>query len=97
MTHKKYLFQPDKKFFKPGFFMTDENDQVVYEAPMIKQSLLTATQFNFINHLSQTSQIHQIGHTVTQSESGMLGALSINSYFKYDGQNIWDYLHSSTP
>ena len=34
-----------------------------------------------------------IGKTFTQTESGMAEFFSTKSSFKYDGKNIWDYLH----
>lgn len=93
MATKKYLFLPDKTFLKQGFFMKDENDTVIYEAKMTKFSLFGAFEFEFFNHKTGKMEKHKVGHTLTSSQSGMLEMLSIKSRFKYDGQNIWDYLH----
>ncbi|MBQ8892203.1 MAG: hypothetical protein IJ068_05050 [Bacilli bacterium] len=93
METKTYLFQPEKKFLKQGFFMEDENNNIVYEAQMIKQTLIGAMPFNFINHISNTSLEHKVGHTVTTEQTGAFGMFSTKSYFKFDGKNVWDYLH----
>jgi len=93
MATKTYLFKPDKKFLKQGFFMEDENKNVIYEAKMAKFALIGAFEFEFVNHKTNTSNVHKIGHTLTSSESGMLHMVSIKSSFKLDGQNVWDYLH----
>lgn len=96
MESKTYLFQPEKKILKQGFFMTDSDNNVIYEAKMLKQPLIGSMQFNFINHLTNKEEEHKVGHTVTTTmESGaeLLDAFSTKSYFKYDGKNIWDYLH----
>lgn len=90
---KTYFFHPEKKILKQGFLMEDENKNLVYEAKMLKQPLLGAMQFNFINHITNKEEEHKVGHTVTLEESGALNMLSKKSYFKFDGKNIWDYLH----
>ena len=94
MSTKTYLFQPDKKFMKQGFFMTDENENVVYEAKVLKQSLIGAIHFEFTNNLTKKTEEHKVGHTVTTSTSVFgMDALSSRSRFKFDGKDIWDYLH----
>ncbi len=93
METKTYFFRPEKKILKQGFYMEDENNNIVYEAKMIKQSLFSAMQFQFINHLSNKIEEHKVGHTVTTEQSGIFEMFSTKSYFKYDGKNIWDYLH----
>lgn len=93
MATKTYLFQPEKKFLKQGFFMADENDNVVFEAKMLKQPLIGSMQFNFINRITNKEEEHKVGQTITTTQSGMIGAFSTKSHFKFDGKNIWDYLH----
>ncbi len=93
--NKKFFFQPEKKMWKQGFQMQDETDQIVYEAKVLKQSILGSQTVEFINHLTNKSEEHKIGAVVTtQTESGGLtNLLSTKSRFKLDGKNIWDYLH----
>ena len=93
METKTYLFQPEKKFLKQGFFLEDENKNIVYEGKMVKQSLIGAMIFEFVNHVSNKTEEHKVGHTVTTEQTGMFQVFSTKSYFKFDGKNIWDYLH----
>jgi len=91
---KTYLFQPEKKVMKQGFFMTDENGNIVLEAKMLRQPLFGAMDFEFVNHLSGKTTSHKVGKTLTSQTEGQLGSiLSTKSRFKFDGKNIWDYLH----
>ena len=93
METKTYFFQPEKKVLKQGYFLEDENKNIVYEAKMLKQPLIGAMEFEFINRISGSSELHKVGHTVTMEEESTLGFFSKKSSFKYDGKNIWDYLH----
>lgn len=93
MADHTYFFQPEKKILKQGFFMTDEDKNVVYEAKMLKQPILGAMEFEFVNHITGQSGVHKVGYTVTTETSGLFEFFSIKSSFKYDGENIWDYLH----
>ena len=95
MANKTYFFQPEKKIMKQGFFLTDENNRIVYETKVLKQSLFGASDVEFVNHITGKSGIHKIGKTVTTETSGPLGFFSTKSYFKYDGKKIWDYLHET--
>ena len=95
MEGRKYFFQPEKKVVKQGFFLTDENEKVVYETKVIKTSLLGPATVDFINHAAGTTQQHKIGKTITveQDTGTIFDMLAKKSYFKYDGVKIWDYLH----
>ena len=93
METKKYTFQPEKKFVKQGFFMTDENNEKVYEAKVLKQGIITASKFEFINYITNKKEEHKIGHTITLEQEGAFELIATKSYFKYDGKKIWDYLH----
>ena len=92
METKTYLFKPDKKL-KQGFTLTDENKNVVYEAIMTKFTLFLPFKFNFVNHITNTTTEHKVGHTATLEQDGLIGALATKSPFKFDGKKIWDYLH----
>ena len=95
METKSYFFNVDKKFFKQGYVMVDDEKNVVYEAKMTKFALFTAFKFQFINHIKNTSLEHKVGHTITlERENGdIFDVISKKSWFKFDGKNIWDYLH----
>lgn len=89
----KYLLKPVLKTIKEGFTLHDENNNLVYEGKMIKFSLFTAAPYEFKNYITNKTEQHKIGKTITTEESGMLDIFSTSSYFKYDGENIWNYLH----
>lgn len=91
----KYLLKPVLKKAKQAFYLEDENGNTVYEGKMTKFSLLGASPFEFVNHVTGKMEEHKVGKTVTveQGNGGLLSMLSKRSYFKYDGQKIWDYLH----
>lgn len=91
----KYLLKPVLRTAKQAFYLEDENGNTVYEGKMTKFSLLGASPFEFVNHVTGKMEEHKVGKTVTveQGNGGLLSMLSKRSYFKYDGQKIWDYLH----
>jgi hypothetical protein len=86
----KYLFKP----VKHGYVLEDENKNIVYETKMIKFKLLGASPYEFINHITNTKEEHNIGKTVV-TEAGindLMRYLSRKSYFKIDNENVWQYL-----
>ena len=91
----KYLLKPVLGTIKQAFYLEDENSNIVYEGKMMKFSLFGASPFEFINHITNKREEHKIGKTITIEEgrNDLFSALSKASYFKYDGQKIWDYLH----
>ena len=91
----KYLLKPVLKTAKQAFYLEDENGNTVYEGKMTKFSLLGASPFEFVNHVTDRTEEHKVGKTITveQGNGGLISMLSKRSYFKYDGQKIWDYLH----
>ena len=95
MSTKTYLYQVDKKITRQGALLTDEDGNTVYEAKMLKNSLLGSMQFEFVNHVTGQTQAHKVGHTLTsESQNGsVFDLLSRNSRFKLDGKNVWDALH----
>lgn len=92
---KTYLFQPEKKVLKQGFFMTDKDGNTVYEAKMLKQPLFGAMDFDFVNHVTGKTVSHKVSKTVTTETetNGLTDFFSTKSRFKLDGKNIWDCLH----
>lgn len=92
---EKYLLKPVLKGVKQAFYLEDEGGNVIYEGKMKKFALLGASPFEFVNHVTNRTEEHKVGKTVTVEQDGndMISVLSKKSYFKYDGKNIWDYLH----
>ena len=91
----KYLLKPVLKTAKQAFYLEDENGNTVYEGKMTKFSLLGASPFEFVNHITGRTEEHKVGKTITveQGNGGLISMLSKRSYFKYDGKKIWDHLH----
>lgn len=92
----KYLLKPALGTIKQAFSLIDENENIVYEGKMTKFKLFGASPFEFNNHITNKTEEHQIGKTVTIEQNNgadIFSAMSKRSYFKYDGLKIWDYLH----
>jgi len=94
MLSKTYRFRPEGKGLKTNYILEDENNEIVYEAKVLKQPLIGAASIEFINHVTGNSEEHKVGQTITTETSQGLGFYTTKSHFKYDGQKIWDYLHS---
>lgn len=93
MANNKYLLKPFTGTIKEGFYLVDENENVVYRGQMTKFKLFGASPFLFENLIKNTSEEHKLGKTITAEESGMAGFFSTTSSFKFDDKKIWDYLH----
>ena len=92
----KYLLKPKLATIKQAFFLEDENGNMVYEGKMTKFKFFGASPFEIVNHITNKTEEHKIGKTVTIEQSNgidIIDFLSKRSYFKYDGKKIWDYLH----
>lgn len=91
----KYLLKPKLATIKQTFFLEDENENIVYEGKMTKFSLFGASPYEMINHITNKTEEHKIGKTITIEQGGndFVSFMSKRSYFKYDGKKIWDYLH----
>lgn len=92
----KYLLKPKLGTIKQGFFLENEEGQLVYEGKMMKFKLLGASPFEFTNHITNKTEEHNVGKTITIEQNnggGIIDFMSKRSYFKYDGIKIWDYLH----
>jgi len=92
----KYLLKPKLATIKQAFFLEDENGNMVYEGKMTKFKFFGASPFEMVNHITNKTEEHKIGKTVTIEQSNgidIIDFLSKRSYFKYDGKKIWDYLH----
>ncbi len=92
---KTYLLKPALGTFKEGFSLEDENGVVVYEAKMTKFKLFGASPFEFKNYATGNVEEHKVGKTITTEQGGndLISFMSKRSYFKYDDNKIWDYLH----
>lgn len=90
----KYLLKPKTGTFKEGFYLEDDANSIVYEGQMTKFKLFGASPYDFVNHITNKTETHNIGKTVTIEQngaSGLIDVLSTKSYFKYEGVKIWNY------
>lgn len=87
----EYYVMFDGNSLKPGYIVEDDHRNVVYEAPMTKNSLVSKRIFAFSDLRRGITTEHEVGHTMTTSYSNEF--FSENSWFSFDGKNIWDVLH----
>jgi hypothetical protein len=87
----EYYVSFDGNSLKPGYIVEDRSRNVIFTAPMTKNSLVGNRIFTFTDRRLGRTSTHEVGHTVTQSFSNEF--FSTDSYFKFDGVNIWDVLH----
>lgn len=88
-TH--YFYQPVFKSGAQSGFMDDEQRRVICEAQVQTASLLKAQDIVFINHVTCSSRVHKVGHTVNKENDNVV----VESTFTFDGEDIWSYLHRS--
>ena len=88
----EYYVSYDGKMLRPGYIVEDKARSVVYEGTMEKNAIVGARHFTFTDHMSGKTAEHEVGHTLTQSFNDEL--FSAKSSFKFDGENVWDVLHS---
>ncbi|MBO4359445.1 MAG: DUF3592 domain-containing protein [Eubacteriaceae bacterium] len=88
----EYYFRFDGDSLKPGYIMEDGERSVIFEGKMKKNALVGARTFEFRDHSAGSVTEHEVGHTVTEKYNEEV--LSARSWFKFDGENIWDVLHS---
>ena len=87
----EYYCRHDGVMIKPGYILEDANRKVLFEGKMLKQAVIGARVFQFTDHTTGAVTEHEVGHTMTQSYNDEF--FSVSSWFKYDGKNIWDFLH----
>ncbi len=87
----EYYFRFDGNSLKPGYLIEDADRKVLFEGKMLKNALVGARTFEFRNHVTGAAQEHEVGHTVANSMNDEF--FSVRSWFKFDGENIWDLLH----
>ena len=88
---QEYYSLYDKHVLKPGYIVEDKDRNVVYEARNTKNIPALTREFEFVNHYNNTTVKHKVGRPFDQSFNDE--AFSMTSSFKFDGVNIWDYIH----
>ena len=87
----EYYFRFDGNSLKPGYLIEDADRKPLFEGKMLKNALVGARSFEFIDHTTGRTEQHDVGHTMTQTYNNEF--FSASSWFKIDGENIWDVLH----
>ena len=87
----EYYFRFDGNSLKPGYLIEDGDRKVLFEGKMSRNALVGARSFQFIDHTTGNVSTHEIGHTTTTSYNDEF--FSVTSWFKYDGENVWNVLH----
>lgn len=89
----EYYCMLDGHTFKPGYIVEDRNRRVLYEAKNTKNIPALPREFEFINHYTNTTTKHKVTRPVDTSLDNEV--FSNSSYIKFDGVNIWEYLHKA--
>ena len=91
----KYLLKPKLGTAKERYFLEDENNNIVYEAGMLKFKLFGAAPYEFKNYATGDVEEHTVGKVITMEQGGndWISFMSKKSYYKYDNVKIWDFLH----
>ena len=94
IPERELYFLTDLGTVKGGCHLEDAGRQTVYEAIATKYSVLTDSEYEFVNHETGERTRHMVGKSVT-SESDRFLALDNYSTFTFDGVNIWKVLHKN--
>ncbi|MBP5372632.1 MAG: DUF3592 domain-containing protein [Clostridia bacterium] len=89
----EYYCSYDGKTFKPGYIVEDRNRRVVYEAINTKNVPALPREFEFVNHYTNTTATHKVTRPFDTSFNNEV--FSTTSTIKFDGANIWEYLHKA--
>ncbi|MBQ3291104.1 MAG: DUF3592 domain-containing protein [Mogibacterium sp.] len=89
---RELYFLTDLGTPKFGHRIEDAERRVLYEAKMTKFTLLSAYEFDFIDHEKNLTTRHLIGHTEETDWDSLL--IDNNSTFTLDGMDVWKHLRS---
>ena len=64
-----YFLKPKLGTIKQSFSLENEEGKVIYEGKMTKFKLFGAAPHEFINHITNKTETHNIGKTVTIEEN----------------------------
>ena len=88
----EYYFRFDGRAFMPGYLIEDKFRTPVFEGKLIKNFPFTPRKFTFTDSRTHNSVDHSVTHVVSGGTDDW-GMFSYSSRFKFDGVDIWDYLH----
>ena len=88
-----HAFHHGKK--NQSFKMEDEHNQSVYEANLVKFSLLSASDYEFVNCVTSASSSHKVGKTKSMEQGAAGVSMTTASYFNLDGKNCFNILEEN--
>ena len=88
---KDYYFHYCGKL-NQSYILETPDRQPVYEFNCDKMAMVGDYVFTFVNHLTGKQQTHNISHTLTTEYGSDSFSIVDTSYFKIDGQKVWDYI-----
>ncbi|MBP5342869.1 hypothetical protein J6Y73_02970 [bacterium] len=91
-TEVEYYSLLDGHTLKPGYIIENKNRSPVYEAINTKNIPALPREFEFVNHHTNKTTVHKVTRPFDSTVNDEV--FSVSSSFKFDGQNIWDLLHS---
>lgn len=75
-----------------SYAMKNENNEIVFEANLIKFHLFSECDYEFVNKKTLKTEKHKVGKTRTNQMGIGSISLTTSSYFKLDGRNVFDTL-----
>lgn len=82
----------DGHTLKPGYIVEDKNRKILYEAINTKNIPALPREFEFVNHHTGKHETHKVTRPFTSTVNDEM--FSTTSSIKFDGENIWNYLHN---
>ena len=89
---RELYFLTDLGTPKYGHRIEDKDRRVLYEARMAKFTLLSAYEFEFMDHEKNRTTRHLIGHTEETDWNSIL--IDNHQTFSLDGTDVWKHLRS---
>lgn len=90
-AERSYFFHPVRKRRRHGFILEDDHHVSLYEAILSKSGMVSSEDYLFSNLQTGESRTHKVGQVIDSKN----GKSSDESYFSFDGDDIWDILHDS--
>lgn len=87
----EYYFRWDGKPLTPGYIIEDTERNPLFEGKAQKFVPVGGRPFVFTDHITGAVTEHKVGHVVTQTYNN--SGFSAKSWFKLDGENVWDCIH----
>ena len=94
----RYYMHRDNNLQAQGHVVEDQDHKVIYEEKILYATATAPYEVDMINHIIDYKHHHQMSHTTSTDISSEHGrsttSLTLDSHYKFDGVNIWDYIKS---